>query len=343
VDILIVPLVNMLLFLYGVFGNSFVMAIIISTILIRMITLPLTLPQQRNSRKMAELAPQLEELKKKYGNDRAKMSQAQMELYKQNNVNMFGGCLPLILQLVVMIAFYQSLTRALSTNPLQLLQLQVMPALVPLIPINANWLIYDLGLPGILPAVQQAVSPLVAQLLVFILPVLVVGTTYLSQKLMATPSADPSQASMTKQMNLIMPMMFGLFALQFAAGLSIYFIVSNVVGAAQSWLMNRRWKKQPLISATEPVKVSKGSKPVAALEPPAKSKKSTPLPKPAVDDDDQPVAALEPPAKSKKSTSSPKPAADDDDKAVVAPEPSAKSKESSSSSKSGSDNGDKPK
>ena len=64
-DILIVPLVNMLLFLYGLFGNSFVMAIIISTILIRMITLPLTLPQQRNSRKMAELAPQLEELKKK--------------------------------------------------------------------------------------------------------------------------------------------------------------------------------------------------------------------------------------------------------------------------------------
>ena len=315
-DILIVPLVNMMLVLYGVFGNSFVMAIIISTILVRMITLPLTLPQQRNSRKMAELAPQLEELKKKHGNDRTKMSQAQMELYKQNNVNMFGGCLPLILQLVIMIAFYQALTRSLATNPLQLLQLQVMPALVPLIPIESNWLIYDLGLPGILPAVQQAVSPLVAQLLVFILPVLVVATTYLSQKLMATPSADPSQASMTKQMNLIMPMMFGLFALQFAAGLSIYFIVSNVVGAVQSWLMNRHWKKQPLLPAAEPVKSNKGSKPVAALEPPAKSKKSTPLLKPATDESDELVAT---------------------------PEPSAKSKKSSSSSKFGSDNGDKPK
>lgn len=315
-DILIVPLVNMMLLLYGVFGNSFVMAIIIATILVRMITLPLTLPQQRNSRKMAELAPQLEELKKKHGNDRTKMSQAQMELYKQNNVNMFGGCLPLILQLVIMIAFYQALTRSLSTNPLQLLQLQVMPALVSLIPINPNFLIYDLGLPGLLPGVQQAVSPLVAQLLVFILPVLVVATTYLSQKLMAVPSADPSQASMTKQMNLIMPMMFGLFALQFASGLSIYFIVSNVVGAAQAWLMNRRWKKQPLLPAAESVKISKGSKPVAMLEPPAKSKKSTPLPKPA---------------------------ADDDDKAVVAPVPSAKSKKSTPPSKSDSDNGDKPK
>ncbi len=155
-----------------------------------------------------------------------------------------------------------------------------MPALVPLIPINPVFLIYDLGLPGILPAVQQSVSPIVAQLLVFILPVLVVATTYLSQKLMATPSADPSQAAMTRQMNLIMPMMFGLFALQFASGLSIYFIVSNLVGAAQSWLMNRRWKKQPLLPAASPAKATKASKPVAALEAPAKSKKSTPLPKP---------------------------------------------------------------
>ncbi len=187
-DILISPLVNMLLLLYGVLGHSFVLAIIVATILIRMITLPLTLPQQRNSRKMAELAPQLEELKKKYGNDRNKIAQAQMELYKENKVNMFGGCLPLILQLVIMIAFYQALTGSLATNPLQLQTLshRVMPAFVPLIPINPIFLIYDLGLPGILPVVEQNVSPLVAQLLVFILPVLVVATTYLSQKLMAT-------------------------------------------------------------------------------------------------------------------------------------------------------------
>src|SRR5512147_1480800 len=137
----------MLLLLYGALGNSFVLAIIIATIVIRLITLPLTLPQQRSSRKMAELAPQLEELKKKYGNDRNKMAQAQMELYKQNNVSMFGGCLPLILQLVVMIAFYQALTGSLATNPLQLQQLahRVLPNLISLIPINPHFLIYDLG------------------------------------------------------------------------------------------------------------------------------------------------------------------------------------------------------
>ncbi len=266
-DILISPLVNMLLLLYGVLGHSFVLAIIVATILIRMITLPLTLPQQRNSRKMAELAPQLEEIKKKYGNDRNKFAQAQMELYKENKVNMFGGCLPLILQLVIMIAFYQALTGSLATNPLQLQTLshRVLPVFVPLIPINPYFFIYDLGLPGVLPAVEQSVSPLVAQLLVFILPALVVATTYLSQKLMATPSADPSQASMTRQMNIIMPMMFGLFALQFASGLSIYFIVSNLVGAAQSWLMNRRWQQKPILApATAAVSTSKASKPIAA-------------------------------------------------------------------------------
>ncbi len=277
-DILITPLVNMLLLFYGLLGNSFVLAIIIATILIRMVTLPLTLPQQKNARKMAELQPQLEEIKKKHGNDRNKVAQAQMELYRENKVNMFGGCLPLILQLVIMIAFYQALIGSLATNPLQLLQLahRALPALVPLIPINPIFLIYDLGLPGILPAVQQTVSPILAGLLTFVLPALVVGTTYLSQKFMATPSADPSQASMTRQMNLIMPMMFGLFALQFASGLSIYFIVSNLVGAGQAWLMTRRWKRQPLlpVSATA-VSTTKASKRIA---PPAApdGKKSVP-------------------------------------------------------------------
>lgn len=288
-DILISPLVNMLLLLYGVLGHSFVMAIIVATILIRLVTLPLTLPQQRNSRKMAELAPQLEELKKKYGNDRNKYAQAQMALYKENKVNMFGGCLPLILQLVIMIAFYQALTGSLATNPLQLQALshRVLPVFVPLIPINPIFLIYDLGLPGILPAVEQNVSPIVAQLLVFILPALVVGTTYLSQKLMATPSADPSQASMTRQMNIVMPMMFGLFALQFASGLSIYFIVSNVVGAAQSWLMNRRWAQNPILApVTAAAAPSKASKLIAAPaeKPAVSSKASKPLKSAASDD-----------------------------------------------------------
>ena len=140
------------------------------------------------------------------------------------------------------------------------------------------------GQKAVIFAPKTAPPAKVAQLLVFILPALVVGTTYLSQKLMATPSADPSQASMTRQMNIIMPMMFGLFALQFASGLSIYFIVSNLVGAAQSWLMNRRWQQKPILApATAAVATSKASKPITAPADKAvvSSKASKPLKSPA--------------------------------------------------------------
>ena len=255
-DFLISPMVNGLLFFYSILGQSFPLAIVVSTILVRLITLPLTLPQQRSSRKMQALAPQLEELKKKHGNDRAKMSQAQMQLYKDNNVSMFGGCVPLILQLFVMIAFYQAITGALAVNPLQLLALahRALPAVAPLIPINNTFLWLNLGQPDQF----------------FVLPILVVATTYLQQKLATPPSVDPSAASMTKQMNLMMPLMFGLFALQFASGLSIYFIVSNLVGVAQYKLIGN-----PAILKTGQVKTDETKPAVKSassrLQLPAKS------------------------------------------------------------------------
>jgi len=226
VDFLISPMVNVLLFFYSLLGNSFPLAIVIVTILVRLITLPLTLPQQRSTRKMQALAPQLEALKKKHGNDRSKMAEAQMKLYKENNVSMFGGCLPLILQLFIMIAFYQAITGALALNPLQLLSLahRMTPELAALIPINSHFLWLNLG----------EADPF------FVLPVLVVVTTYLQQKIATPPSADPSASSMTKQMNIMMPLMFGLFALQFPSGLSIYFIVSNLVGIAQFYFIGRK-------------------------------------------------------------------------------------------------------
>jgi YidC/Oxa1 family membrane protein insertase len=226
VDFLISPMVNVLLIFYSALGQNFPLAIAVATILVRVITLPLTLPQQRSTRKMQELAPELEALKKKYGSDRNKFAEAQMKLYRENNVSMFGGCLPLILQLFIMIAFYQAIIGALAVNPLQLLQLshRATPQLASLIPINSSFLWLNLGQP----------DPY------FVLPVLVVVTTYLQQKLVTPPSVDGAGSSMTKQMNIMMPLMFGLFALQFASGLSIYFIVSNLVGAAQYYFIGRK-------------------------------------------------------------------------------------------------------
>jgi YidC/Oxa1 family membrane protein insertase len=225
-DFLISPLVNALLIFYSALGNSFPLAIIVLTVLVRLVTLPLTLPQQRSTRRMAEVQPQLKELQKKYAGNRQKLAEEQMKLYREAGVNPFGGCLPLILQLFIMIALYNAITGALALNPLQLMSLsqRVGSNIAPLLPINSRFLWLDLG---------QA-DPY------FVLPILVMATTWLQQKVMTPPSADPQASAMSRQMNIMMPLMFGMFALQFASGLSIYFIVSNLIGIAQYGLIGRK-------------------------------------------------------------------------------------------------------
>jgi YidC/Oxa1 family membrane protein insertase len=225
VDFLIAPLVNALLIFYRLLGNSFPLAIIVLTVLVRVVTLPLTLPQQRSMRKQAALQPQLQELQKKYAGNKQKIAEEQMKLYREYGFNPLGGCLPLILNLFIMIALYQSITGALALNPLQLMSLsqRVSPSVAPLLPIESRFLWLDLGHP----------DPF------FILPILVVATTYFQQKMMTPPNADATASATARQMNIMMPLMFGMFALQFASGLSIYFIVSNIIGVAQYYFIGR--------------------------------------------------------------------------------------------------------
>ena len=117
------PMLNALLGLYSVLGGQFWLAIIVFTIVIRGAMTPLMLPQQRSAKKMQEIQPQLQELQKKYGKDREKMSQEQMKLYKEAGVNPMGGCLPMLVQFPIWIGLYQSIIQALGYQPLQLLGL----------------------------------------------------------------------------------------------------------------------------------------------------------------------------------------------------------------------------
>lgn len=224
-DFLIAPIVSALLISYSVLGNNFVLAITIVTVLVRLVTLPLTLPQQRSMRKQAEIQPQIKALQEKYKGNRQKLAEEQMKLMREAGVNPLGGCLPLILQLFIMIALYNAITTSLALNPLQLVSLsqRVGPQIAPLLPINSQFLWLDLGQPDQF----------------FVLPILVVVTTFLQQKVMTPVNPDPQQAAMSRQMNIMMPLMFGLFALQFASGLSIYFIVSNIIGIAQFYFIGR--------------------------------------------------------------------------------------------------------
>ena len=94
-DFIAYPLANLTVLLYSWLGNSTIAAIAVLTLLINLVMLPLTLTQQRSARKAKEIQPELEKLRKKYGNDRERMAQEQMKLYKEKGINPMGGCLPL--------------------------------------------------------------------------------------------------------------------------------------------------------------------------------------------------------------------------------------------------------
>ncbi len=229
-DLILNPFITALTVLYQLF-NSSVIAIILFTVLIRLITYPLTAQQTRASKAMAELQPELKKMQEKYKNDREKLSQEQMKLYREYGVNPVGGCLPLIIQLPIWIGLYQAISHALAATPLQLLDLSgrfMLPGLDRLVPLNNIWFGMDL---------TQAPTANPTYALIF--PVLVLITSYLQSKMMTPPPAPAEEgksnqaAAMTQSMTTIMPLMMGMFSLSFSVGLSVYFIVSNVMGIVQ--------------------------------------------------------------------------------------------------------------
>ncbi len=236
------PMLNGLLYLYDLLGHNFALSITIFTLLVRLITLPLTLPQQRSAKKMQELKPELDELQKKYKDDKETLTQKQMELYRQHGMNPVAGCLPMLIQFPIWIGLYQSIVQALSNSPLPLLHLSkniypTLPHLSRLVPLEDRFLWMTLGNP----------DPY------YVLPVLVAVTMYLQQKLMTTPGSDPQTSSMNQTMQYTMPLMFGFFSLQFASGLSLYFIISAVVGVAIQYVLNN-WGELPFQKAAPVLK-----------------------------------------------------------------------------------------
>jgi len=251
-DLLIVtPLTNLLLWIYSLSGNNFGLAIILFTILIRLVTWPLTAQQLKGAQALQELQKDKEwqAIQKKYAKDREKLAQEQMRLYKERGINPFGSCLPTLIQFPILIGLYQSLVRALATTPYGLLQLgrSLYPFLnaASLIPLNSRFLWMDLGRPESLPIHIGSFS--------FGLPtlaIIVAVTTYLQSKLTMPPSpSDPQDASaaqaamMSQMMSIYMPLLLGYFALTFPSGLSVYFIVSNLLGIVQYAMLGKvNWR-----------------------------------------------------------------------------------------------------
>ena len=263
------PMLNGLLFLYQLLFSNFTLTILVFTVIIRLITYPLTAQQQKSTRKLAELqqSDAWKKMQEKYGKDKEKMSQEQMKLYKQAGVNPFGSCLPTLIQFPVLIGLYQAINLAMAASPVQLLDLSThiysfLPNAAHLVPLQNSFLWLNLGLP----------DPF------YVLPLIVVATTWLQSRVMtpATASADPQAAQMSQSMAVTMPLVIGWMSLQFPSGLSIYWVVSNAVSVVQyavaspvDWksIFSFRSPARPAASA-----VKSGDKPRARLKDKAKRK-----------------------------------------------------------------------
>jgi YidC/Oxa1 family membrane protein insertase len=243
--LIITPFTNVLLFIYNLVGQNFGVAIILFTILIRLITHPLTVAQIKGTTGMQKLQtdPRYKEMQEKYKNDKEGMAKAQMDLYKELGINPFASCLPLIIQFPLIIGLYQSLYAAMANTPLDMLvlsrHLYSFIDLTKIIPINNQFLWMDLSQP------ERVYLPFLPAVGIPILAIIVMATTYVQSKLMTPPSTNPKDQSamMGNMMNIYMPFLMGYMGLTLASGLSLYFIVSNVISVVQYAALGKvTWK-----------------------------------------------------------------------------------------------------
>ncbi len=235
------PMLNLLLWIYDLVGN-FGVAIIVFTILVRLVLAPLMHQQTKSADAMRKLQehPKWKEIQRKYKNDRERLAQEQMKLYSELGVNPFASCLPMLVQIPIIFGLYQAVILALGNTPAQLLELVrlLYPALNParLIPINGQFLWMNLAYPERLeiPGLPFGIP---------VMAILVALTSFVQSKAMSstTPSTGDGQQAqaMNQMMTLYMPLMLGYFALTFQSGLALYFLVSNLVMIAQYAFMGK--------------------------------------------------------------------------------------------------------
>ena len=195
------PLFALLKFIHSLVGN-WGWSIILLTVCVKAVFYPLNQTSFRSMAKMRKLGPKMQEMKEQFGDDRQKMSQAMMELYKKEKVNPMGGCLPILVQMPVFIALYWTLQEAVELR-------------------QAPWLgwIHDLS----------QMDPY------FILPLIMGASMFVQQLLNPTPP-DPVQAKVMK----LMPVIFTVFFLWFPAGLVLYWVTNNCLSIIQQYFITKK-------------------------------------------------------------------------------------------------------
>ena len=213
------PITNALVILSNVFLGNFGVAIIVFTILMRLLTMPLTLRQIRSSRSLSTLQPKLQELQKKYKDPKRRQEET-MKLYREAGVNPLGCILPMLVQFPIWIALYHALRIIVGGTPESVIglsqRLYSWGYIEQAVPLENNFLWMDLGQPD---------TSLILAFIVF-------ASTYVQQRLATPVTTDPRTQSTNQMMLWMMPLMFAFFTLQVPSGLGVYWAMSNIVGVA---------------------------------------------------------------------------------------------------------------
>lgn len=269
---------DLLNFLYNLFGQNYGIALIGFTLIVNLLLLPLTLKQQKSTTMMQAIQPELTRLQEKYKNDKEKLNMEMMKLYQNNNINPMSGCLPLLIQLPIILILYQVIIKPLSYmqgltadqisklrelvgagNTVMEVDLAAKAATLGdkmpdfFTPINFDFFGIDLGS---IPSISQPS-------ILWLIPILAGVTTYaLSWLTMRQAEAKKTEeqkkreknnptANQMQTMNKIMPLITVWFTFTFAAGIGFYWIMNNIFKMIQQLIVNQLLKKEsPLVIET---------------------------------------------------------------------------------------------
>lgn len=227
-NFLTVPITAVLIFFYNLTGNNFGLAIILLTLFIRGLLVPITLPSLRSAKKMQDLKPQLDKLKLKYKDDKTKLQQAQLELYRQSGVNPAAGCLPQVAQLLILIALYQVFIAFIANGKINGEA------------VNMSFLWLNLAHPD-----PVYILPVLAALTQLVLSIMM--QSGLESHIAAPKNKDARQKEenslemaqgMQQQMLFLMPIMTGIVALRFSSGLALYWVVNTLFSIIQQYIIS---------------------------------------------------------------------------------------------------------
>lgn len=247
------PMINVLIVLSHYLFNSFGLAIIALTIVVNGLMYPLTRKQLHATKAMQDLQPKLAELQKKYAKDKEKLAKEQMRLYKESGISPVGCLVPMLIQLPIWIALYQSIIRLLAVTPEDFLglsqHLYSWPLVYSTVPLAGKFLWLNLA----------THDPYI------LLPILVGGTMWVQQKMVTPTTTDPKQQAQSRLMLWMMPLMFAFFTLQFPSGLALFWVASSVIRIGMQYFVTG-WGGLIPARATKPVAKDKYKRRIAQVE-----------------------------------------------------------------------------